>query len=169
VVTAKVGEEYSYQVSVNRSLGDLTSRLVDNQQRSGYFDIEKPKFALVHGPEWLNLDEATGVLSGTPGAAGRTEVELSVTIDREVRKLDEKTLIWGREKVLETTTERVGTATQKFIIDVQHFYLSLPIDAGNCSLRHLNGRPQTGQVFSGRWDFPWVIDHQSLECSPDLT
>jgi len=56
---------------------------------------------------------------GTPGAADRTEVEVSATIDREVRKLDEKTLIWGREKVLETTTERVGTATQKFIIDVQ--------------------------------------------------
>jgi len=36
-----------------------------------------------------------------------------------VRKLDEKALVWGREKVLATNTERVGTATRKFVIDVR--------------------------------------------------
>jgi hypothetical protein len=46
-------------------------------------------------------------------------VAVSATIDREVRKLDEKALVWGNEKVLSTTTERVGTATQKFVLDVR--------------------------------------------------
>ncbi len=44
---------------------------------------------------------------------------VTATIDRQVRKLDEKALIWGGEKVLSTTTERIGAATQKFVIDVQ--------------------------------------------------
>jgi hypothetical protein len=40
-------------------------------------------------------------------------------IERNVRTLDEKTLAWGNEKVLSTSTERVGAATQKFVIVVQ--------------------------------------------------
>ena len=47
------------------------------------------------------------------------QVAVTASIDRQVRKLDEKALIWGGEKVLATTTERIGTATQKFEIDVQ--------------------------------------------------
>ena len=47
------------------------------------------------------------------------EVTVTVTIDREVRKLDEKALAWGNEKVLSTSTERVGGATEKFVIKVQ--------------------------------------------------
>jgi len=118
-VAAKVGAEYRYQVCANRSLGDLSARMKDKQQVSGYFDIEKPRFALEQGPAWLKIDEATGVLSGTPDAAGKVQVAVTVTIDREVRKLDEKVLAWGNEKVLSTATERVGAATQKFVIDVQ--------------------------------------------------
>ncbi len=120
VVTAKVGEAYTYKVGANRSLGDLTSRMQGENQVSGYFDIEKPRFALAQGPAWLKIDEATGLLSGTPDAAGKVAVAVTVTIDRQVRQLDEKALIWGREKVLGTTTQRVGAATQKFTIDVQH-------------------------------------------------
>lgn len=52
-------------------------------------------------------------------ATGKVEVTVTVTIDRKVRKLDEKALLWGHEKVLATNTERVGTATQKFVVDVQ--------------------------------------------------
>lgn len=119
VTTAKVGEPYKYQVGANRSLGDLTSRMQGENQVSGYFDVEKPKFALAQGPAWLKIDEATGLLSGTPDAAGKAEVVITVTIDRQVRQLDEKALIWGREKVLGTTTQRVGAASQKFVIDVR--------------------------------------------------
>ena len=44
---------------------------------------------------------------------------MTATIDREVRKLDEGTLGWGQEKVLSTSTERVGSATQRFVIEVR--------------------------------------------------
>ncbi len=119
VLAAKAGAEYRCQVRANLSLGDLTARMRGNNQVSGYFDIERPKFALEQGPAWLKIDAATGLLSGTPDAAGRVEVAVTATIDREVRKLDEKVLAWGNEKVLSTATERVGVATQKFIIEVQ--------------------------------------------------
>ena len=118
-LTARAGEVYTYKARVNRSLGDLTSRMQGDNQAGGYYDIEKPRFALAQGPAWLRIDEAAGVLSGTPDAAGRVEVAITATIDRQVRALDEKALVWGREKVLSTTTARVGTATQKFVIDVQ--------------------------------------------------
>ena len=91
----------------------------DNQQVSGYFDIEKPAFTLEQGPAWLNIDEATGVLSGTPDAVGQVEVVVTARIERSVRNLDEKTLAWGNEKVLSTSTEQVGTVAQKFVIVVQ--------------------------------------------------
>ena len=89
-----------------------------DQQTSGYFDIEKPRFTLAEGPAWLKIDEASGVLSGTPDVPGRAEVTVTVTIDRQVRRLDEAILRWGNEKVLSVDVERVGVATQKFIIDV---------------------------------------------------
>jgi len=59
------------------------------------------------------------VLSGTPDAAGFAEVVVSVTLEKELRELDDTDLSWGREKVLSTSTERVGTATQRFVIDVR--------------------------------------------------
>lgn len=119
VVAAKIGAEYRYQVRANRSLGDLSSRMKGGDQQNGYFDVEKPKFAIAQGPAWLKIDPSTGTLSGTPDTAGKVEVAVTVTIDRQVRKLDEKTLAWGNEKVLSTTPERVGTATQEFVIQVQ--------------------------------------------------
>jgi hypothetical protein len=119
LVTASVGQQYKDQVRANRSLGDLSARMQGGNQVSGYFDIEKPRFTLAKGPAWLKIDEATGVLLGTPQAAGRVEVAVTVTIDRQVRKLDEKALVWGRESVLSATTEHVGIATQRFVIDVQ--------------------------------------------------
>jgi hypothetical protein len=74
---------------------------------------------LVRGPAWLKIDEATGVLSGIPDAAGKAQVSVSAAIDRKVRRLDPKALVWGREKVLSSTTERVGTAAQKCLIEVR--------------------------------------------------
>ena len=113
------GAEYRYQVRANRSLGDLSARMKGGDQQSGYFDIEKPKFALAQGPAWLKIDPSTGVLSGTPDAAGKVEVAVTAAIDRQVRKLDEKVLAWGNEKVLSTSTDRVGVATQKFVLEIQ--------------------------------------------------
>jgi len=62
---------------------------------------------------------AEGKFGGIPQAAGKVEAAVTATIDRQVRKLDEKALVWGRENVLSTATQRVGTATQTFVIDVQ--------------------------------------------------
>ena len=45
-----------------RSLGELSGRMQGGNQVSGYFDIEKPRFALTQGPVWLKIDETTGVL-----------------------------------------------------------------------------------------------------------
>jgi hypothetical protein len=118
MVTARVGTDYRYQVFANRSLGDLSSQMAGDQQTSGYFDIEKPRFALTQGPAWLRIDEASGVLSGTPDVSGKADVTVTVTIDRQMRKLDEAVLRWGNEKVLSVNTEPVGAATQKFVIDV---------------------------------------------------
>jgi hypothetical protein len=117
--TARVGEEYRYEVRATRSLGDLSARMRGGDQAGGYFDIEKPTFALARGPAWLKIDAATGVLSGFPDAAGRVDVAVTATIDRELRKLDEKALVWGREKVLSTALERIGAAAQNFVIDVR--------------------------------------------------
>jgi len=118
MLTAQVGAEYCYPVLANRSLGDLSSRMADDRQTSGYFDIEKPRFTLTQGPAWLRIDEATGVLSGTPDKLGKADVIVTVAIDRQVRRLDEAVLRWGGEKVLSVGLERVGMTTQKFVIDV---------------------------------------------------
>jgi hypothetical protein len=117
--TAKVGQEYRYKVGANRSLGDLSGRMRRGDQVGGYFDVEKPRFALTRGPAWLRIDEATGVLSGTPATPGQVEVVVTVVLRRNVRKLDESKLIWGQEKVLAERVEGVGEATQKFVVDVQ--------------------------------------------------
>jgi Putative Ig domain len=80
--------------------------------------VEHPAYALEGGPAWLKVDPATGLLSGTPDAAGRSEVVVSVTTDREVRKLDPGSAGWGVEKVVSTSAERVGADTQRFTIEV---------------------------------------------------
>jgi hypothetical protein len=43
---------------------------------------------------------------------------VTATIDREVRRLDARTLSWGIEKIVSTGTQRVGVATQMFLVDV---------------------------------------------------
>ena len=115
VSQARVGAAYRYQVKSNRSLGDLRY----HRGAKSFWDIEKPDFALTRGPDWLKMDAKTGVLSGTPDAPGKVEVIITATIDTQVRKLDLNALGWGQEKGIGTTTERVGRATQKFVIAVE--------------------------------------------------
>jgi hypothetical protein len=119
VAAAKAGTAYQYQVQANRSIGHLTTRQVGGHESAGFWDVEKLQFALAKGPDWLKIDAATGLLSGTPPAAGAFEVEVTATLEREVRKLDPDILSWGNEKVLSTGMERVGTATQSFTVTVE--------------------------------------------------
>lgn len=113
---ARVGAKYRGQVATIRSLGDLRLRTVDGKQAASFWDIEKPRFALTKGPAWLHLNQSTGVLSGVPDAAGTVDVDITVTLERPVRRLDDGRLSWGHEHVLEDTHEKVGTATQRIRI-----------------------------------------------------
>ncbi len=115
---ARVGTEYRCQLSANRSLGDLRLRIVNGKETANFWDIEKPRFAIEEGPAWLKIDPATGLLSGTPSASGKIDVAVTVTIDQEVRKLDDSRLGWGVEKVISTSTERVGSATRRYSIEI---------------------------------------------------
>jgi hypothetical protein len=118
VTAAKVGSEYRYPLSAVRSLGDLRTRVVGGRETMNYWDIETPRFALKQGPAWLKIDEGTGLLSGIPDGPGKGPVVVTATIDREVRRLDSRSLSWGLEKIVSTGTQRVGVATQKFTIEV---------------------------------------------------
>jgi acetyl esterase/lipase len=115
---ARVGTEFRYQVAAVRSLGDLRLRVVDGKEVASFWDIEKPRFELAQGPAWLHIDEGTGVLRGTPDAAGTAKVVVKVTLERSVRRLDEGRLSWGQESVKEVVTEKVGSVTQRFRIAV---------------------------------------------------
>jgi hypothetical protein len=118
VTAAKTGSEYRYTLAVVRSLGDLRTRVVGGRETMNYWDIEVPRFALQQGPAWLKIDAATGQLWGIPDGPGMVPVVVTATIDREVRKLDTRSLSWGLEKIVSTGTQRVGVATQQFTIEV---------------------------------------------------
>jgi hypothetical protein len=113
---ARLGEEYRYDVRAIRSLGDLRTRVVDGREVMNYWDVEKPRFLLEKGPQWLAIDEATGRLSGKPDTVGRTEIVVTVKLERERRKLDPAALQWGIEKSLDSGVETVGTAKQTFVV-----------------------------------------------------
>jgi hypothetical protein len=115
---ARVGAEYRSTISAIHSLGDLRTRVVNGKETMSFWDIERLKFALVKGPSWLKIEGATGVLSGTPDVAGNMEVELLVTLEQNTRKLDEALLKWGQEKVLSSSTDKVGSVTERFQLEV---------------------------------------------------
>jgi hypothetical protein len=113
-----VGLKYRYQLSTISSLGDLRTRVVDGKETMSYWDIESPRFGLQQGPGWLKIDENTGLLTGVPDSPGKVPIVVTVTLDREVRKLDARLLSWGLEKVVSSGKERVGVARQRFMIQV---------------------------------------------------
>jgi acetyl esterase/lipase len=115
---AKVGMEYRYQVSAIRSLGDLRLRIIDGKEVASFWDIEKPRFVLVKGPAWLRIDQRSGMLRGVPDAAGNMDIVVEVTLERSARRLDDDRLSWGQELVKEVVTENLGTAKQRFRINV---------------------------------------------------
>ncbi len=118
VTDAKVGSQYRYALSAIRSLGDVRTRVVGGKETMNYWDQEAPRFALQQGPTWLKIDANTGLLSGVPDRPGKVAIVVTATIDREVRSLDAGKLSWGLEKIVSTSTQRVGVATHKFTIDV---------------------------------------------------
>jgi len=118
-LTAKVGAPYNYDVRVNRSLGDFKDRIIQGAEKRSFWDIDQTAFAIRQGPEWLKIDPKTGVLSGTPTAAGHADVVVTAILSCEKRVISEPDLIWGTDKLISSSIETVGKATQKFTIDVQ--------------------------------------------------
>ncbi|MCI0360363.1 MAG: hypothetical protein L0211_17950 [Planctomycetaceae bacterium] len=119
MVEAKPGVEYRYDVGATRSLGDLRTRVLDGRETMNYWDVEQPQFQIEKGPEWLSIDKSTGRLFGQPDRAGRFEVIVAVTLEREQRTLDEGQLRWGVEKVVDSRVETVGIAKQAFVIEAR--------------------------------------------------
>lgn len=116
---ARVGAEYRYDVEVIRSLGDLRTRVVEGREMMNYWDVEQPRFQLEQGPKWLTIDPVSGQLSGKPDRTGRTEVIVTVNLERVQRSLDPGQLQWGVEKVTNNSVESIGTAKQAFVIDTR--------------------------------------------------
>lgn len=77
ITTARVGREYRYEARSLHSLGDVQHRY--EPPGNQFWDIEQNRFALEEAPAWLTVDPETGVLSGTPPAAGTFPVTLVVT------------------------------------------------------------------------------------------
>jgi hypothetical protein len=75
VTVAKVGQAYQYQARSLLNLGEMT-------EAGGSFTYahkDTLSFALKQAPEWLKVDAATGLLTGTPVAPGPAAVTLEVS------------------------------------------------------------------------------------------
>jgi hypothetical protein len=118
VTRARAGKFYRCPFAIIRSLGDLRTRVVGGKETMSFWDIERPKFQLKEGPRWLSIDEASGLLSGTPDRVGRSNVVVAVSLEQDDRQLDESALKWGVEKVVSAGTKTIGSASQSFVIDV---------------------------------------------------
>jgi hypothetical protein len=122
--SAKVGVAYRDQVSVIRSLGDLRLQWVDEAEVPGFWDVERPRFAIGKGPAWLRIDPRTGALEGVPDAAGTFDVEVVATLERTVRRLrDPGPRPWnlglGKDPTDALVAEKAGEATHRFRIVVE--------------------------------------------------
>ncbi|MGO9467485.1 MAG: hypothetical protein ACLQVF_25360 [Isosphaeraceae bacterium] len=115
---ARKGEAYRYPLEAIRSLGDLRTRVKNGKELMSFWDVERVRFQIQRGPRWLAIDAATGLLSGTPDRSGTADVVVSVTLERDARRLDEAALKWGIEKVASSGTEIAGSASQSFAIEV---------------------------------------------------
>jgi hypothetical protein len=91
--------------------------MIEGREVLNFWDVERLRFRIQRGPDWLKIDEASGQLSGVPDQRGRSEVLIVATLAREVRDLDPAQLQWGIEKAAQTSLETVGTAKQSFVIE----------------------------------------------------
>jgi hypothetical protein len=118
VKDATKGAEYRYPAAAIRSLGDLRTRVIDGKETMNFWDVERLRFRMEQGPAWLSIDAATGLLSGKPDRVGKSNVVITVDLERDEHCLDEAALRWGIEKVVSSTTVKTGSASQSYAIEV---------------------------------------------------
>jgi hypothetical protein len=82
VLPAQAGEAWEYHAATIRSTGDLRSHTIEGKgvYNAAFWDEEKPEWSLTEAPEWLAVDPHSGLVSGTPPAAGSYPVTLSASI-----------------------------------------------------------------------------------------
>jgi len=85
VTAIEVRTEWEYPVRTLASLGDLRSRTKDptSVYNATYWDIERPRYSLVHGPEWMAMEEQTGLLTGRPPVPGKYDVRVAAKIGKK--------------------------------------------------------------------------------------
>jgi hypothetical protein len=86
VTKATVGEAFQYPIQTVTSMGDLQHRY--DAPGDAYWEKESLRFEKVSGPEWLSVDERTGLVQGTPiEKAPKAEVVIRITtaFDDEVK------------------------------------------------------------------------------------
>jgi hypothetical protein len=82
VLPAMVGQAWEYGAATIRSIGDLRCRTIEGKgvYNAAFWDEEKPEWSLTEAPEWLAVDPHSGLVSGTPPAAGNYPVTLRAAI-----------------------------------------------------------------------------------------
>jgi hypothetical protein len=112
---ADVGQPYRYPIEAVTSHGDLQHRY--DAPGEAYWEKESLRFEKVAGPDWLNVDERTGVVSGTPTAkAPKTEVVIRITtvFDDEVKPeaTQAAAFIKAKEKMVKSAEHRFGVTVK---------------------------------------------------------
>jgi len=80
---AQTGRPFRYQVKAITSEGDLRSRSFgpEDLYNARFWDKDEPRFELLAAPEWLAIDPATGLISGTPSKKDLGTVKVRVLAD----------------------------------------------------------------------------------------
>ena len=93
----KVGVVYEYRPQAICSIGDLRCRRSSSSSyNAAYWDREQVSFDAVDFPDWLTIDSASGLMSGTPDTAGVCTVVFGVrsttgersTVSQQIRVVE---------------------------------------------------------------------------------
>lgn len=76
----RVGQPYRWQPQVIRSLGDLRCRATrKSSYNAAFWDREELRYEPLRMPKELTLDRSTGLVTGTPAAAGTFPLEIKLS------------------------------------------------------------------------------------------
>ena len=90
--------------------------VVSVEETPSSWDLHRLVFRILRGPEWLSIDEATGLMSGRAARVGKAEVVITATLEEEQHRLDEETPKRGIEEGVFSGTVAVGNGIQHHVI-----------------------------------------------------